>query len=264
MARYDSGVRYDSGARYDEPDPPAPNPLPKKRKSMKHSNYYPVRIGNQIVWLQNFKTKLPTHATTLGLVPADVTAILLDVDNAVYALEKYRGAVAAFADGAYQRIDDVLLAIEREETISWLTFTLPTAPALVDYGALRRILNYVNDVITEADAYDSAIGQDLGTEGPETGAPNPATTAPDFSLRPTGGGKVEVVWTKGIFDGIKLEFDLGAAGLKPDLDLRPNYTLNWLPAPGTSAIIKVRLHYIYKGEDFGNWSPWQTWTLMGV
>ena len=47
------------------------------------------------------------------------------------------------------------------------------------------------------------------------------------------------------------------------MDLRPDYTLNWLPAPGTSAVVKVRLRYVYKGEDFGNWSDWQQWTLTG-
>ncbi len=45
-----------------------------------------------------------------------------------------------------------------------------------------------------------------------------------------------------------------------DVDLRPNYTLNWLPPTGTSAIIKVRLMYSLKGNDTGNWSDWQQWT----
>ena len=47
------------------------------------------------------------------------------------------------------------------------------------------------------------------------------------------------------------------------MDLRPNYTLNWLPATGQSTIIKVRSRYLYKGEDFGNWSEWRQWTLTG-
>ena len=93
-------------------------------------------------------------------------------------------------------------------------------------------------------------------------APDP-TIAPEFTLRIAAEGKLEVVWTKGVFDGVKLEFDLGAAGLKSDVDLRPNYTLNWLPATGATAIIKVRLRYLYKGNDFGNWSVWKSWTLTG-
>jgi len=63
---------------------------------------------------------------------------------------------------------------------------------------------------------------------------------------------------------VKLQFDLAAAGMKEDIDLRPNYTLNWLPPAGTSVIIKVRLMYIFKGNDTGNWSDWQQWTLTGA
>jgi hypothetical protein len=51
---------------------------------------------------------------------------------------------------------------------------------------------------------------------------------------------------------------------KRDIDLRPNYTLNWLPPAGTSVIIQVRLMYIFKGNDTGNWSDWQQWTLTGT
>ena len=92
----------------------------------------------------------------------------------------------------------------------------------------------------------------------------PPPPRPSSPLRETAGGKLEVVWPKGPFDGVKLQFELGTAGTQNDIDLRPNYTLNWLPAAGTSAIIKVRLMYILKGNDTGTWSDWQQWTLTGV
>ena len=143
----------------------------------------------------------------------------------------------------------------------------PGSPAVRQgshYGCLERVFLYIDDVIKKFPGYDTAIGLDLGIETGATPAPPPGATVPAFTLRTTAGGKLEVVWTKGQFDGVKLQFDLGAAGLQNDIDLRPNYTLNWLPAAGTSAIIKVRLLYILKGEDFGTWSPWQQWTLTGA
>jgi hypothetical protein len=232
---------------------------------MKRQDYYPVRIGDQIVWLRNLKTKLPTHAPTLDLDPAAVAGILLDVDNALYALGSYRGALATSADAGYQRIEDALYDATIAGPIVWLGFAPPAgAPAAVSYGALKRIFAYIADVIKKSPAYDEAIGHDLGTEGRRRAAPEVATTVPEFDLRPTGGGKLEVVWTKGVFDGVKLEFDLGEAGRQSDLDLRPNYTLNWLPATGLAVTVKVRLRYLYKGEEFGSWSAWQSFTLAGV
>ena len=259
---WDSGT-WDSGHWDSDPIPP-PNPKPKKR-TMKQPRYFPPAIGNQIVWLQRFKSKLPGHAAILGLAAGDVTARLLDTDNASYALDNYRGAVSTFPTAAYQRIDDALHNPAVDGTVIWLDFSPPAgAPAAVRYGCLERVFTYIDDVIKKSPGYDTAIGLDLGLETGPTPAPPPGATVPAFTLRATAGGKLEVVWTKGQFDGVKLEFDLGAGGKQNDIDLRPNYTLNWLPAAGSSAIIKVRLLYILKGEEFGTWSPWQQWTLTGV
>ena len=231
---------------------------------MRHQLYFPVRIGDQIVWLRNIKTKLPGYVALLTLDAAEVAAFLLDVENAIYALEAYRGAIATFPDAAYQRIQDALHNEALTGSIAWLTLALPTpVPTAVAYGCLQRIFDYINDTIKKAAAYDDAIGADLGTEAPTTPTPSVINT-PIFTLRVTAGGKLEVVWTKGAYDGVKLQFDLGAAGMQNDVDLRPNYTLNWLPPAGTSAIIKVRLMYILKGNDTGSWSDWQQWTLTGV
>lgn len=231
---------------------------------MKRPRWFPTIIGSQVIWLRNYKTKLPNHANTpLTLVPADVTATLLDVDNAIYALETYRGAVGTFPDAAYQRIEDALNNDQIPGDIMWLGFAPPNpAPAAVAYGCLQRVFTYFDDVISKSAGYDLAIGADLGTVAAAAPALDP-TASPEFDIRETTGGKGEIVWPKGPYDGVRIEINRGAAGLLTDIDLRPNYTINWLPATGQAVVIQVRLRYLYKGEDFGNWSPWQQWTLTG-
>lgn len=263
MANWDDPTaQWDSG-HWDSPS--VSNPTPKKKKTMKRQDYVPVRIGDTIVWLRNIKTTLPGHATTLGLDPAVVTARLLDVDNAIYGLEAYRGAIAAFNEAGYQRIEDALYNAAVGGNIVWLDFTLPGGqPVAVAYGCMKRLFDFIADDIKTSPTYDITIGLSLRVEGSIKPAPDAGTTVPEFDLRGTSGGKLEIVWTKGEFDGVKVQIDLGTAGIQNEIDLRPNFTLNWLPPAGTAVTIKVRLRYIYRGEDFGNWSDWQTWTLAGV
>lgn len=267
----DPNLRWGDPSYYLEPGDPGFVPYsntpvtPKpNRKKMKRQDYFPMRIGDQIVWLRNFKTKLPSHATALGLVAGDLTNILLDVDTAIYGLDTYRGALGPASASGYQCIDAALYDEAVPGLIVWASFTPPPgAPAARPNGCLRRLFAFIADVIKTAPGYTIAIGEDLGTEGTQPPPPPPGTTAPEFDLRPTTGGKLEVRWTKRDFDGVRLEFDLGAAGTKADIDLRPDYTLNWLPPAGQSTVIRVRLRYIFKGEDFGTWSDWRQWTLTG-
>ncbi len=109
MARWDQpGATYDRGLLWDAPDPFPHPPQTKPKPKMKRQDYFPARIGSQIVWLRNFKIKLPLHATDLALDLADVTVGLLDVDNAIYSLETYRGALGPASISCYQFIDDAL------------------------------------------------------------------------------------------------------------------------------------------------------------
>ena len=231
---------------------------------MKSPTWFPRTIGAQIVWLQNYKTKLPGYAATLGLVAGEVTATLLDVDNSSYALDAYRAAVTTFSNAAFARIDEALQG-GPAGNIAWLTLPAPAGtPAAVPYGCLNRLLGYAQNKVLLAPAYTKALGMDLGTEPPAAPAPPPAAAVPGFTLRLTTGGKLEVVWTKGQSDGVRLQFNLGAAGTQEDTDTRPNYTLNWLPPAGQSVVIQVRVAFMLKDGSAGTWSDWKPWTLTGV
>lgn len=230
---------------------------------MARQDYFPTTIGDQSDWLQNFKANLPTYVTVLDLVPAEVEALLLDVDNAYYALASYRIAISSFHDAAFKLIEEALMNTQMVGVIEWPDFIAPTpVPAAVSNGCLRRIFDYCNNVIKKSPRYTKAIGAGLGLLPRTKTAPDP-NIAPKLTLRQTSGARLEVVWTKGPFNGLRLEFDLGADGSKGDIALLTRYVFDWMPATGISAIIRVRGRYLYKGEDFGTWSPWQNWTLTG-
>ena len=119
MSSWDQPSATWDSSSWDQPPFPPANPKPK-HKTMIRQAYFPLRIGNQIVWLRNFKIKLPLHATTLDLAPADVTAILLDVDTAIYGLETYRGALETSPGACYQCIEISLYGDTVPGNVTWL------------------------------------------------------------------------------------------------------------------------------------------------
>lgn len=234
---------------------------PKRKKTMKRPSWFPSGRADQVLLLNNLH-KVSTYAATLPLAAPGLAAFLLDVDNAIYALEAYRVGADSFNKAVYPCIENVLNG-DSATDIVWLTFAAPAGtPDPVHYGCLQRVFTYVEETIKKAPGCTPEIRADLKIDPPAT----PATTAtiPEFTLRTLANGKMEVVWPKGGNDGVKLQFKLGGGVTQDDIDLRPNYTLNWLPPAGTSAIIQVRLMYILKGNDTGAWSDWQQWTLTGV
>ena len=256
---WDSGA-WDSGT-WDSDALSAANSKPKK--PMKRPAWFPADIGTQIVTLQNIKTKLPSYSATLPLVAGELTAALLDVDNSIYAIDAYRGGIATFSKAAYARVDEALQG-GPAGNIAWLTFPVPGgAPVAVLYGCLQRVFTFIANKVQTSPGYTDAIAFDLGLKVPPTPGLPPAAV-PVFSLRLTTGDKLEVVWTKGQSEGVKLQFNLGAAGTQDDIDTRPNYTLNWLPAAGQSAVIQVRLAYLLKDGTTGSWSDWKSFTLTGA
>lgn len=231
---------------------------------MNRNSYYPTRIGDQIVWLRNYINKVAKNAVALALSPAQVAATSLDAENAIYGLNDFRGALAKGVSAGYALIEENLHG-EQTGNVTWSVFPVPTPiPATVVRGCVRRIFDFIEDEIKAADGYTKAIGADLGVIGPESTAADAETTAPEFSLRLTTGGKLEVRWKKGAFSGVKLEIDLGSAGMRSDFDLSPHYTLNWLPPAGQSAVVRVRLIYLRGDMEFGQWSDWKSFTLAGV
>src|SRR5438270_12807783 len=69
----DPNLRWGDPSYYLEPgDPgftpyPSVNQTPQKIKRMKRNAYYPSRIADQILWLENFRNKIAGYIAALGL-----------------------------------------------------------------------------------------------------------------------------------------------------------------------------------------------------
>ena len=106
---WDSG-NWDTGS-WDQPSDyffPPKTKHHNKQTTMKRSNYFPSRIGDQVNWLDNLAVKLPTYGPTLGVVAGDVTAAVNDAKYARYVLGTWLTAVRNFSPSTTDAVDDVL------------------------------------------------------------------------------------------------------------------------------------------------------------
>src|SRR5438046_2605351 len=67
------------------PYPPVNQP-PQKPPRMKRQAYYPSRVADQILWLENFRNKLGAYQAALGLSAPQVAAGIADARWLVYVL----------------------------------------------------------------------------------------------------------------------------------------------------------------------------------
>ena len=260
MPNWDTGT-WDSGNWDDAaPPPPISNPQPNKPKRMKRQNYYPSRIGDQVNWLDNYGTKLPTYGTTLGLTAPEVTASVNDAKWANYVLGSWLSAVRAFSPSTTDAVDNVLTGTGNAAVVL-PTFTAPALPAGVTAalpGSLTRIFTVAAKVKLSAN-YTEAIGTDLGIVGSVQTTPN-VTASPRFLtevLQGAGGQTVKITFYKQGHMGVYIEGRRGANGAweflgidteSPYLDERP------LLVATQPEVREYRLRFWDKGTPNGDWS----------
>lgn len=129
--------------------------------------------------------------------------------------------------------------------------TLPAAPASVTPGILVRLRALVQRIKKNAN-YTEAIGRDLGIIGAEQTVDR-ATMQPKIKLV-FKGGQVEVQWTKGDADAIRIEKLTGTATTFSFLavDTVPHYTDT--TAITVAAVWKYRAIYLYHDQPIGQYS----------
>ncbi len=132
------------------------------------ARYYPARIGDQIVWLRNFRNKIGTYQTALGYSADDITAAVADCDRMVWLLDTLQGAASGFGQAVTAHVRLVFNG-PGSAAVPPPTFSLPATPAPpanVVPGAQKRLFAFIKNLKTRT-AYTVAIGQDLGVIGEE-------------------------------------------------------------------------------------------------
>ncbi|GHN01664.1 hypothetical protein WSM22_31530 [Cytophagales bacterium WSM2-2] len=211
---------------------------------------------------KNFANKISIHGPTLGLLPAEITAIKADSAANDYMITS-NVQIQTFAQN-YTKFKNILLR-GGEDVLGVLPAspifgTAPPMPAPNIRGRFRALLQR----LTHHPAYTAAIGEDLGVEAPAVVNTTPIKIKPDFFIEMSSGGYPNLRWTKGKMDGVEIWKDTGSGFVKLDRDMKPDYIdKSQLPAAGMSAVWRYKMIYIKNDEHIGSWSDTVTVTVYG-
>lgn len=172
---------------------------------MTTKSYIPSSDADKGIWLNNFTTKLSLHATTLGVTPAELTAV--QKDNAMYQyiiglIELYRQTLSNLT--GYKNMLKRSVGQQHIGAIPTLP-TLPPAPVTVTEGIFERITLLVAR-IKKTVGYTDNIGSDLGVVAPTPAPIDIDTLKPELTIK-LNVGRPHIKWTKGVADAVDLYVD---------------------------------------------------------
>jgi len=242
--------------------PPAPSATEtttkNKRKHMKRNTYFPLRVGDQLIWIGNFRDRVSALATTLGLTPAQVTAILADCNWLLYVLQTWLPEVRTWALGC-------TTAATAAQTGTGPVQVLPVfaAPALpsgvtpVTLGALNRIFALVQQIKDSGKCTDD-IAANLRIVGTAEAGPDFTSIAPVFTAAIVG-NQVILKWNWGgyaaFLDSCEIQVDRGDGHgyVFLTIDTTPGYT-DTQPFPTAKTVWTYRAIYRVGDAQAGVWS----------
>lgn len=163
---------------------PTPSVTPTQRKKhMPKSDYIKTRDAEFSAQLQTFKLNIAPYAAALGLSAAQTTAQAADADYFAYALacQEICGNCSQQWTAWKDLIRDGGGAGSPPEDA-----VLPAAVAAVEPGIKARFRALVK-LIKAHPAYNAAMGEALGIEGPVQTGPDFAVFKPELKLELSGG-----------------------------------------------------------------------------
>jgi len=246
---------------------PSVNQTQKKAKRMKRNTYYPTKLADQLRWIVNFNTKLASHATALGLTPAQVTAALADCAWLIYVLQTWLTAVRTWAQSCTDAANQAQTGVGGVQTLP--VFPVPAVPAgtvPVTLGALTRIFALVKQ-IKDGGKCTPDITTDLGIAGSAVIPPDLTNIQPVLTAAVTG-GHVAIGWDwQGLsawLDACEILVDRNdTKGFVPlVVDTTPNYN-DTQPLPAVKAIWTYKASYRVGDGQVGQWSQPVSVTVGG-
>lgn len=271
---YDSGIRYDDvNLRWGDPsyllEPGDPgwvydpnsasqpttthNHKPRK-KHMPKSDYIKRRDAEFAAQLLQFKNNVAPCAATLGLTTAQIDAQADDADyyNYVFTVQDICSQCAQ----QWSAWKEAMREGGGGAGTPPATPALPPAVTAVAPGIEGRFRKLVQ-IIKKHPAYNTAMGEVLGIEGPAQSGPDFAEIKPQISLELVG-GQVVVRWSwlgfRDFLDMIEIQVDRGQGWQLLAYDTTaPSYT-DTAPLPATAAVWKYRAIYRVGDQRVGQWS----------
>jgi hypothetical protein len=264
-------INWDDGYFFDDPnlrwgnpsyllepgDPgytPPPLTTPKPKKKMPKSNYIKANDDEFAAQLNTYKNNIGGYATTLGVLPAQVTAQAGDSAYFAYVLTCHDIA-AQLAQQWTVRKDIIRKGGTPPPAGAPVAPVFPAAVTAVAPGVEPRFRALVQQNRTSAN-YNEGIGEALGTEGEEQTGPDLMTLQPEIKAQ-AAGSEVKISWGwqgfAAFLDMIELQVDRGSGWQMLAMDTTPNYN-DTQPFPATATRWKYRAIFRVGDARVGLWS----------
>ncbi len=171
--------------------------------------FLPSSDAQRVIWLKNFDLKLQAYAAKLGIVKGETDSVHNDNLAFVYMV------ALATASKTFEHNCSTSKSTIRNSKTTTIIMPYPVltvaldVPTPVGEGIFTRICLLIKKN-KSCNGYSEAIGKDLGIIGAAPDAKIGLDTTKVLLSIKISGGFVQIKYTKGDLDGIKLESKRGA------------------------------------------------------
>ena len=220
-------------------------------------DFIPTQLQAFCEWAENLKLEFTALASQLGFTAAEITALLTDLNHAIYAC---RAAMDAGSFGsAWVQYRKTLMHGDAGQPIgSTPGNTMPAAPATTapPPGVIPRIRAAVKR-IKSAPGYTPSMGQTLRIVPGGTTPPDTETVRPDTKATPMPLFKAKLKWKNRGFTAVRTRSRLDGDTAWTDLGLATGSTVVDERPPREAGKPEVRFYeqiYVRNNEPVGQWS----------